>query len=117
MENLKAVAIFPKILPENLEQFKSIAQEMLLNISKQDSILSYEMYFTLDNSSCVVIEEYKTPEGAIEHVKTNSALLDKLTSLGGAIQGSMFPRSQQGEAINEIKNNWDSKMHVYFDGK
>jgi hypothetical protein len=75
------------------------------------------MYFTLDNSSCVVIEEYKTPDGVIEHVKRNSDLLEQLTRLGGKIEGSMFPRTLEGEAIQEIQNSWDSKMHLYFGGK
>lgn len=117
MENLKAFAVFPNIPSENLEEFKDAAQEILKRVAGQDSVICYEMFFTLDNTSCVVIEEYKSPDGVIEHVKRNGALLEKLTSLGGKIEGSMFPRSQEGESITEIRNNWDSKMHIYFGGK
>lgn len=117
MENLKAIAIFPEIPPQNLDEFKRIAQELLQRVAEQDSVINYEMFFTLDNSRCVVIEEYKTPDGVIEHVNRNKALLEQLTSLGGKIEGSMFPRTLRGQAIEQIQNTWDSKMHIYFGGK
>ncbi|NCX40142.1 MAG: hypothetical protein EBX07_01350 [Burkholderiaceae bacterium] len=88
MQNMMAVAIFPKIAPENLDQFKAIATKMLEEVKKQESILRYDMFFTADNSSCVVLEEYTSPDGVFEHVKKNSALLDELTKLGGKIEAA-----------------------------
>ena len=117
MDNMMAVAIFPKIAPENLEKFKSIAALMLEEIKKQDSILRYDLFFTTDNSSCVILEEYSSPEGVFEHVKKNSALLDELTKLGGKIEGSIFPMSNEGQALDEIKRNWDAEVHTHFAGK
>jgi quinol monooxygenase YgiN len=117
MEKMFAVAIFPKIAPENLEQFKKVAEEMLVNVNEQDSILRYDMFFTQDNRSCVVLEEYISPEGVFEHVKRNSKYLEQLTSLGGKIEGSIFPMSNSGEALDEIKKNWDARLHSYFSGK
>jgi hypothetical protein len=29
----------------------------------------------------------------------------------------MFPLSSEGDEISEIKEKWDSNMHIYFDGK
>ena len=69
MAKMFAVAIFPKIAPENLEQFKKVAEEMLVNVNEQDSVLRYDMFFTQDNSSCAVLEEYSSPEAVFEHVK------------------------------------------------
>ncbi len=112
-----AVAIFPKIAPENLEQFKKVAEEMLVNVHEQDSILRYDMFFTQDNSSCAVLEEYSSPEAVFEHVKRNSKFLEQLTALGGKIEGSVFPMSNQGAALSEIKSNWDAKVHSFFVGK
>ena len=117
MENLKAIAIFPNIPPQNLDEFKRIAHEMLKRVQIQDAVTTYDIFFTSDNSSCVVIEEYKTPDGVIDHVKRNSDLLEQLTRLGGKVEGSMFPRTLEGEAIQQIQNSWDSKMHHYFGGK
>ena len=117
MDNMMAVAIFPKIAPENLDQFKAIATKMLEEVKKQESILRYDMFFTADNSSCVVLEEYTSPDGVFEHVKKNSALLDQLTALGGKIEGSIFPMSSEGQAIADIRANWDAKFHTYFSGK
>ena len=117
MAKMFAVAIFPKIAPENLEQFKKVAEEMLVNVNEQDSILRYDMFFTQDNSSCAVLEEYSSPEGVFEHIKKNSKYLEQLTALGGKIEGSIFPMNDKGEALDEIKRNWDARVHSYFVGK
>jgi len=117
MQNMMAVAIFPKIAPENLDQFKAVATKMLEEVNKQESILRYDMFFTADNSSCVILEEYTSPDGVFEHVKKNSALLDELTKLGGKIEGSIFPMSNEGQALDEIKRNWDAEVHTHFAGK
>jgi quinol monooxygenase YgiN len=117
MAKMFAIAIFPKIAPEDLEQFKKVAEEMLVNVNEQDSILRYDMFFAQDNRSCVVLEEYISPEGVFEHVKRNSKYLEQLTSLGGKIEGSIFPMSNSGEALDEIKKNWDARLHSYFSGK
>ncbi|MBU3715465.1 MAG: hypothetical protein FGM63_00280 [Candidatus Nanopelagicaceae bacterium] len=117
MENLIAVAVFPKIEKENLSRFKDIAREMLQSIRSQESVLRYELFFTLDETSCVVIEEYVNPAGVFEHVERHSKYLEQLSALGGKIQGSMFPLSSEGDDITQIQENWDSTMHRYFDGK
>jgi hypothetical protein len=75
------------------------------------------MFFNPEKTSCTVLEEFATPEGVFEHVKRNSDLIAQLSLLGGKIEGSVFPMSQDGEAINEIRNNWDSKYHLHFLGK
>lgn len=117
MENLMAVAVFPKIEKENLARFKEVATEMLESIRSQDSILRYELFFTMDETSCVAIEEYVNPAGVFEHVERHRKYLEELSALGGKIQGSMFPLSSEGKDISEIQENWDSTMHRYFDGK
>jgi quinol monooxygenase YgiN len=117
MNTMSAVAIFPSIAAENLEEFKSLASEMLKVIQKQDSILRYDMFFNHDSTRCVVLEEYSDPAGVIEHVNKNAEILARLVALGGAIDGSVFPMSQEGEALAEIRAGWDTKIHSYFAGK
>jgi quinol monooxygenase YgiN len=114
---MSAVAIFPSIAPENLVEFKSLMTEMLTVINAQDSILRYEVFFNDDSSRCVILEEYSDPAGVIEHVNKNKNLLARLVELGGAINGSVFPMSQQGAALDEIRSGWDTKIHTYFAGK
>jgi quinol monooxygenase YgiN len=117
MENLMAVAVFPDIAPDNLDRFKQVAEEMLASVTEMDCVLRYEMFFTIDNRSCVVLEEYESPAGVIEHVQRNVKALGELSMLGGQIQGSMFPLSSDGPEIALIRETWDSKMHTYFNGK
>ncbi len=117
MNSFRAVATFTHISAENLDKFQEVAKKMLIEIQKQESIVRYDMFFTKDQSKCVVLEEYSSPEALIEHVTRNAALLDQLTQLGGKIEGNIFSIGQEGEALEAIKNNWDSNFHSFFAGK
>jgi quinol monooxygenase YgiN len=117
MNKMSAVAIFPSIAPENLEAFKSLLTQMLPVIQEQESILRYDVFFNDNQTRCVVLEEFSDPSGTIEHVNKNREILNKLTALGGAIDGSVFPTNQEGEALAEIRAGWDTKIHTYFAGK
>lgn len=114
---MRAVATFTYIAPENLAEFKSVAAQMLKNIEEQESVLRYDMFFNTDSTRCVVLEEFLSPEGVLEHVSRNAVLLDQLVKLGGKIEGSIFPISEDGDALNEIKNTWDSAFYIHFAGK
>lgn len=117
MNNFRAVAIFPYIAPENLEQFCLVAEQLMVKIQDQEFTLRYDMFFNADKTTCTVLEEFARPEGVFEHVQANSELIAQLSLLGGTIEGSVFPMSQDGEAIKEIRENWDSKYHFHFLGK
>jgi quinol monooxygenase YgiN len=117
MNTMSAVAIFPHIAPENLAEFKKYATEMLKVIQEQESILRYDMFFNNDSTRCVVLEEYSDPAGVIEHVEKNAEILSRLVALGGSIDGSVFPISQEGDALKEIRAGWDTKIHTHFAGK
>jgi quinol monooxygenase YgiN len=114
---MSAVAIFPRISSEDLAEFKSLLSQMLQVIAQQDSITRYDIFFNDDSTRCVVLEEYSDPQGVIDHVNKNSAILEKLIALGGAIDGSVFPMNQDGAALAEIRAGWDTKVHTYFTGK
>ena len=114
---MSVVAVFPVIAPENLGEFKKLISQMLLIIKEQKTILRYEIFFNSDSTRCVILEEYSDPAGVIEHVNKNAAILEKLVALGGAIDGSVFPMNQEGDALAEIRAGWDTKIHTYFAGK
>lgn len=117
MDNLRAIAVFPKIEPGNVPKFKNLIKDLLVSVSSQKSILRYDVFFTSDDSSCIVLEEYDSAQAVIDHVDTNAEILGKLMDLGGKIEGKMFPQSQSGSAIAHIRENWDSTMHIHFAGK
>jgi quinol monooxygenase YgiN len=117
MNTFRAVAIFPHIPAENLEQFCLVAEQLIAKINEQEFTLRYDIFFNADKTRCTVLEEFTRPEGVFEHVKENSELIAQLSLLGGKIEGSVFPMSQDGEAIQEIRDNWDSKYHFHFLGK
>jgi quinol monooxygenase YgiN len=105
MGSFRAVAVFPHIDPSNFEEFCALASQMMQVIRKQDSILSYDMFFSDNNTRCTVLEEFASPEGVFEHVKANAALLEQMTKLGGKIEGNIFPIDQEGVALDEIRSN------------
>ncbi len=117
MEKMLAVAVFQKIPAENLETFQQIAQEMLSSIRKLDSIIRYDIFFSDDRTRCTIIEEYVNPAGVFEHVQRHTSYLDQLTKLGGVLEGQMFPYSNDGSELKQIRENWDSEVHIFFDGK
>ena len=90
MNTFRAVAAFPHIEPTNLEEFCSLAQQMMVEIQKQESILRYDMFFSENKTRCTILEEYAFPEAVFEHIKKNAELLQKLSSLGGKIEGGSF---------------------------
>lgn len=117
MNTMSAVAIFPSIPPENLEEFKELLSEMMLVIQEQESIIRYDVFFNDDSTRCVVLEEFSEPAGTIEHVRKNAVILDRLVALGGAVDGSIFPKGPEDQALREIRAGWDVKIHTHFAGK
>ena len=117
MNTFRAVAVFPHIDPANLEAFCLLAEQMMMEIQKQESILRYDMFFSDNKTRCTILEEYAYPEAVFEHIKKNAELLQQLSGLGGKIEGGVFPMGQEGEALQEIKNNWDSTFHNHYIGK
>jgi quinol monooxygenase YgiN len=117
MNTFRAVAVFPYIEPANFEKFCELAKVMMAVIEQQESILRYDFFFSQDNTRCTILEEYTHPEAVFEHVKKNTKLLQQLTALGGKIEGNVFPMGHDGEALQEIKNNWDSTFHHHHIGK
>jgi quinol monooxygenase YgiN len=117
MNTFRAVAVFPRIDPVNLEEFCLLAEKMMVEIQKQETILRYDMFFSENRTRCTILEEYANPEAVFEHVKRNAELLRQLSDLGGKIEGAVFPIGQDGEALQEIKNNWDSIFHNHYIGK
>jgi quinol monooxygenase YgiN len=117
MNTMSAVAIFPAIAAEDLNEFKSLMTQMLKVIQAQESITRYDIFFNDDSTRCVVLEEYSDPAGVIEHVEKNAEILARLVALGGSIDGSVFPMSQEGDALKEIRAGWDTKIHSHFAGK
>ena len=59
----------------------------------------------------------KALEIRIGYTFKNAELLQQLSGLGGKIEGGVFPMGQDGEALQEIKNNWDSIFHNHYIGK
>lgn len=117
MAELIAIAIFPKIPSENLSNFKFLANQLLDSVEKLESVVEYQIYFSQDFSRCTVLEKYSSPQGVIDHVNINGALIDELQKLGGKIEGSMFTLNLEDETIRDISESWDTVVNVFFQGK
>ena len=97
MSELQGIGRF-KFHDVNLEEFKRLsAQAMEIVRAKDTGTLQYEIYFSDDQSECVVLEQYKDSEALIEHGA-------HLGELGQAILGMGLVSSELfGEPSAELK--------------
>ena len=74
MSELQDIARF-KFDEGKLEEFKRLsAQCMQIVRTKDTGTLQYEMYFTDDQSECIVLERYKTPRRLYSTPRTSGIL-------------------------------------------
>ena len=67
MSELQGIARF-KFHEGKVEEFKRLsAQAMEIVRTKDTGTLQYDIYFSDDQSECVVLERYRDSEAAIEH--------------------------------------------------
>jgi quinol monooxygenase YgiN len=83
-----------------LEEFKRLsAQAMEIVRAKDTGTLQYEIYFSDDQSECIVLERYRDSEALLEHAAN-------LGELGGAILAAgLVPSELLGELGAELRAN------------
>src|SRR6266481_3952945 len=68
-----------KIHDGKLEEFKRIASQFMQVVRTKDTgTLQYELYFSEDQTECVVLERYRDVEALLEHQRNIGSLMDAL---------------------------------------
>ena len=98
MSELQGIGRFKFHEAGKLEEFKRLsAQAMKIVRAKDTGTLQYEMYFSDDQSECIVLERYRDSEALLEHAAN-------LGELGAAILAAGLVSSELlGEPSAELK--------------
>jgi quinol monooxygenase YgiN len=96
---LQGIARF-KIHEGKLEEFKRLsAQCMEIVRTKDTGALQYEIYFSDDQSECMVLERYRDSEALIEHAAHIGNLMEAIVATG-SVTGELL-----GEPNAELRAN------------
>jgi quinol monooxygenase YgiN len=79
-----------KIHEGKLEEFKRLsAQCMEIVRTKDTGTLQYEIYFSDDQSECIVLERYRDSDALIEHLEHIGDLMEAIVATG-SVSGELL---------------------------
>ena len=115
MEHIQVTATFPKITPDNLDEFKRLAGEALKIVAGEPGALQYDWFFNADESVCVVRETYENSDAALAHIGNVGEILGPVVQLGGGLELELFgsPSDQLVQALGAFSPT----CYSYFQGK
>ena len=90
MERIQVTATFPKITPDNLDEFKSIAVDALKIATGEPGVLQYDWFFNVDETACVVRETFESSDAALTHLGNVADILGPVVQLGGGLELEIF---------------------------
>ena len=97
MSELQGIARF-KFHEGKLEEFKRLSAECMEIVRAKDTgTLQYEIYFSDDQSECIVLERYRDSEALIEHT-ANLGEIGEAILATGSVSGELL-----GEPSAEIR--------------
>ena len=78
-KNLVYFAVDLAITDGKLDQFESVAQEMIAGTRKEEGALTYEWFLSVDRKRCLLLETYADADAVLAHMKGSAvALVPKL---------------------------------------
>jgi quinol monooxygenase YgiN len=98
-----------KIHEGKLEEFKRLsAQCMEIVRTKDTGTLQYEIYFSEDQSECIVLERYRDSDALIEHLEHIGDLMEAIVATG-SVSGELL-----GEPSAALRANLaDSPVRLF----
>ena len=106
MSELQGIARF-KFHEGKLEEFKRLAAHAMQIVRTKDTgTLQYDIYFTDDQSECIVHERYRDSEALIEHVSHLGDLMEAVLATGsvsGEILGEPSAELRAMMANSEVR--------------
>jgi quinol monooxygenase YgiN len=92
-----------------LEEFKRLsAQCMEVVRTKDTGTLQYEIYFSDDQSECIVLERYRDSDALVEHLEHIGDLMEAIVATG-SVSGELL-----GEPSAELRANLaDSPVRLF----
>jgi hypothetical protein len=115
VEHIQVTVTFPKITPDNLDEFKRLAGEALKIAAGEPGVLQYDWFFDADETACVVRETYESSDAVLGHLGRVGDILGPVVQLGGGLEIEMFgsPSAQLVQALEAFSPT----CYSYFQGK
>jgi quinol monooxygenase YgiN len=106
MSTIQSIARF-KIHPGKLEEFKRLSAKCVVLAREKDTgTLRYELFFSEDQTECVVYEEYVDSEASIQHFRNmgeTSTAIFKTSDVSGEMWGNPSPELRKGIQDKNVK--------------
>jgi quinol monooxygenase YgiN len=96
METIRIIATFTAIAPENRERFKATVFELTELVAAEEGTLEYSYYLTADETQCLMIETYASPEALSAHMGNVGHLLGSLFESGGSVDVNILGDAPAG---------------------
>ena len=90
MDRIQASVRFPKISPDNLDKFKSLAAEALKIAADEPGVLQYDWFFNADETECRVRETFANSDAVLAHLGNVGEILGPVVQLGGGLEIELF---------------------------
>lgn len=115
MDELQINATFPNIPPENLDEFKKLADQGVEVTRDEEGTLRYDFFLNADGTKCVLREVYASSDAVLAHMGNMGELLGRLIEVGGGIEIEVFgePSAQLLEAGAAL----DPTVYSHLEGK
>ncbi len=116
MERIQLTVTFPKITPDNLDEFKRLAGEALKIAADEPGLRQYDWFFNADETACVVRETFENSDAILIHLGSVGEILGPVVQLGGGLEIEMFGGSPSAQLVQALEAF--SPIHYpFFQGK
>lgn len=109
METIRIIATFTAIAPENRERFKATVLELTEVVAAEEGTLEYSFYLTADETQCLLIETYASPQALSAHMGNVSHLLGPLFGSGGSVDVNIL--GDAPETLIEATKDFQPTMY------
>jgi quinol monooxygenase YgiN len=90
-----------------VEEYKRLSAQCMEIVRARDTgTLQYEIYFTEDQSECIVLERYRDSEALIEHASNLGDLAEAILATGevsGELLGEPSPQLRENLADGPVR--------------
>ncbi len=112
METIQIIATFTAIAPENLEQFKATVSEATKLTASEEGTLEYSYFLTGDETKCLLIEKYASPDAFMAHMGNVGHLLGPMFGSGGPVDVNILGNAP--EALIEAAKDFQPTLWALF---
>ena len=105
MDHIQLTVTFPKITPDNLDEFKRLAGEAVKIATDEPGLLQYDWFFNADETVCVVRERFENSDAVLIHLGNVGEILGPVVQLGGGLEIEMFGGSPSDQLMRGSKRS------------